>query len=148
MATPADGSSNLRCSTGSSTREVHAARNDPAEPAEPAGTGTAVDVTGLAVSALPLAVDDGASVEDEVTDAAAPTPAPWPPAAEQPATRPSSPADSRVIHAPLPRAGGAARSRPSTCEFVVVAMGLGLLAKLLDALRLAAAQHPVTPPKV
>jgi hypothetical protein len=65
---------------------------------------------------------------------------PGPPAAEQPATGPSNPADSRFIHEMQRRVGAAAPSKSSQSGLVVVLMRLGLLDNVLNTLRLAAAQ--------
>jgi hypothetical protein len=124
---------------------VQAARNDPAERG---ATGEAVDVTELVEAPLPLAADDNPPLEDAVAGGALPAPPPWPPAAEQAATRPSNPADSRVIHEPPRRVGAAAPLKSSSGGLVVVLMRLGLLANVLNTLSLTAAQHPVNPPKV
>jgi hypothetical protein len=124
---------------------VQAARNDPAELG---ATAEAVDVAELVEEPLPLAADGSALLADAVAGGALSAPPPWPPAAEQPATRPSNPADSRVIHELPRRAGATARSKSSSRRLVVVLMRLGLLASALDTLRLAVAQYPGNPPKV
>ena len=68
------------------------------DPAELGATAEAVDVAELVEEPVPLAADDSVLLADGVAGGALPAPPPWPPAAEQPATRPSNPDDSSVIH--------------------------------------------------